>query len=67
MVLNTYSWYLKIVVVPNTKLESLQPKLEEMWLRFGYPENLILDGGAHTTPWSRKGMSVNLVIKLTLL
>ena len=45
VVIDLYSRYPEICIVNNTSFESLRPKLEEIWARFGIPEKVIHDGG----------------------
>ena len=46
VIVDLYSRYPEIFIVPDTTFESLRPKLEEVWARLGIPEKIIHDGGA---------------------
>ena len=55
MIVDTYSRYPEISLVPYTKFETLRPVLEEVWSHHGYPETIIHDGGPphNSSEWSR--------------
>ena len=44
VIIDLYSRYPEIFIVPDTNFEALKPKLEEVWARFGIPEKIIHDG-----------------------
>ena len=55
MVIDIYSRSPEVSIVPNTKFSTLNPVLEEIWSRSGYPEKLMHDGGppCNSHKWQR--------------
>ena len=45
VVIDLYSRYPEVVIVKDTSFDTLKPKLEEIWARFGIPGKIIHDGG----------------------
>ena len=45
VVIDNYSRYPEVSIVPNTSFSTLKPVLEEIWIRWEYPEKVIHDAG----------------------
>ena len=45
VIIDLYSRYPEVVIVKDTSFDTLKPKLEEIWARFGIPRTIIHDGG----------------------
>jgi len=55
VVIDMYSRYPEVVIVGDTKFDTLRPKLEEIWAQFGIPGKIIHDGGPpyNSDDWSQ--------------
>ena len=55
VVLENYSQYLEVPIVPDIKFSMLKPVLEEIWSRWGYPDKIIHDRGPsyNSHKWQR--------------
>ena len=45
VVIDNYSCYPEVSIVPDTKFSTPKPVLEEIWSRWGHPNKVIHDGG----------------------
>ena len=54
VVIDLYSHYWEVSIVQDTKFESLKPKLEEIWSRFGILKKIVHHGRPPYNSWEWK-------------